>query len=98
MPKIDVDQTDKLLHILAYCGLMILWFNALFNTRNINKIKSFTYSISIAFIFGIIIEVLQGVFTSSRNLDLYDILANSIGITIGFIVVNGFMVKDVKKN
>jgi VanZ family protein len=52
-------------------------------------LKSFKFSkallvaAAIAIIYGIILEVLQGTLTEGRTLDLYDVLANCIGV--GFI-------------
>ncbi len=41
----------------------------------------------LAFIYGIIIEILQGELTTSRSADFNDVLANSIGIVIGILLV-----------
>lgn len=42
----------------------------------------------LAFIYGIIIEILQGELTTSRSADFNDVLANSIGIVIGILLVS----------
>ncbi len=42
-----------------------------------------TFSLVTAvFIYGIIIEILQGVFTNNRQADLFDVFANFAGITV----------------
>ena len=41
----------------------------------------------LAFIYGIIIEILQGELTTSRSADFKDVLANSVGILIGILLV-----------
>ena len=35
--------------------------------------------------YGIIIEVLQGKFTVSREADVYDVLANSLGVFVAYL-------------
>lgn len=44
------------------------------------------YLIVIALCFGILIEFLQNLMKLGRDFDYYDILANFIGLLIGFIV------------
>lgn len=81
------------MHGGAYFGLALLWMLfGLFYFAKINQIKSIII-ISVASIaFGIFIEVLQGVLTSYRQFDLYDIIANTIGVVIAGVVVR--MMKD----
>ena len=73
--------SDKVMHGGAYFGLALLWiFFAVFTYQE-KKLLSRIVIISIASIaFGIFIEVLQDVLTNYRQLDLYDILANGIGV------------------
>lgn len=96
IPDIDVDSGDKYVHFLAYCIMFVLWFNAFFTNVIVSKIKSILYAFLVSFIFGIIIEILQGVATSTRMLDLYDIVANTVGIILGIAIVVMVFRKDVK--
>lgn len=76
--------------------MLIVWFNAYFTKRRLTKKTSIFYGFLISFVFGIIIEVLQGVATSSRTFDFYDMVANTLGISLGiFIVIVAFR-KDIK--
>ena len=43
--------------------------------------------------FGIFIEVLQGTLTTYRTIDSLDALANSIGVTVAFILIISFRKK-----
>ena len=97
IPKIDVEQGDKILHSIAYCVLLWLWFYSISYYPKFLKTIALLYAVLISFTFGIIIEVLQGVFTSTRKLDFYDIIANSIGIGLGCFIVIAYFKKDVKK-
>src|SRR5690606_7023947 len=82
LPDVGVSFADKIFHALTYTILAFLWFNSLVFQFKINKIKAIIYASIISIIFGIIIEVLQGALTSTRQADVYDVLANSFGVLI----------------
>lgn len=73
---ITVQNTDKIVHFTFYFILTLLLF------RCVKKTMKFKYLIiiSLSIFYGIIIEVLQMSFTTTRKGDLYDVLANSIGV------------------
>ncbi|MDP2087978.1 MAG: VanZ family protein [Flavobacteriaceae bacterium] len=81
-PKIEFGYFDKVAHTISYIFLTLSWFLA-FSLRKVNFFKSLLIAISISF-YGIIIEMIQGKFTSNREADIYDVLANTIGILLGF--------------
>ena len=85
-PKLGVDYEDKIFHVFAYGLLNLLWFYTL---RNLKVVRPVFIAMVLSLIYGIILEVLQGQLTITRNLDIIDILANSIGVTIVslFIVI-----------
>ncbi len=84
IPKLEVENEDKLYHITAYFTLNTLWLVALIR-YSLLKLK-FNIIISLGIvILGIIIEVLQDRLTSYRTFDLYDILANSLGVALGLV-------------
>lgn len=86
VPK--VTNFDKLLHAGAYFGLAVLWLLFYFMYKKITVKKSTqlkTYLI-IALIligYGIVIEVMQGSLTIYRQPDVWDVLANTIGVLCG---------------
>lgn len=49
---------------------------------------------SAIFIYGIIIEILQGVFTNNRQVELNDVFANLVGVIVAAI----FFALVLKKN
>lgn len=90
-PKLEVTQvqiSDKLVHITAYCLLTLNWL--LVYRFKINRLKYGFFILFLVFIYGIIIEVLQGVLTSYRQADLLDVLANLAGISLAFIFFSLF--------
>ena len=79
LPKLGSDYDDKIIHVLAYGLLNLLWYVTL---HNLKIVKPVFIAALLSIIYGIILEVLQEQLTIARNLDIIDILANSIGVTI----------------
>ena len=94
VPFAGVSNLDKLVHIFFHFVLTSLWF--LFfkkHLSNSNSSKPFLISFLLSFVFGISIEILQELFTTTRHADLLDVLANLTGATIatvGFVLWNRF--------
>lgn len=86
-------MSDKAMHAGAYFGLVILWSLFTIFSFGENRFLRRVIMISVASTaFGIFIEVLQDVLTSYRQLDLYDVFANTTGVVIAGIVV--WILKD----
>ena len=86
IPKIDLEYDDKIFHVLAYGLLCWLWYRA---SRILKRTHPVLFAAILAIIYGIVLEVLQGQLTIDRKLDVLDVIANIIGITIVslFIVI-----------
>ena len=82
IPKLEFEYFDKVAHLTAYSFLTLSWFLALC-LRKLKFLKSLLIAISITF-YGIVIEVIQGNFTTNREADIYDVLTNTFGIILGF--------------
>lgn len=84
---------DKVLHVLAYFGLALLWMLWRIFQKPTDKSRWKFNKLSLiallAVLYGIFIEVLQGVFTTYRIPDGWDILANTIGVVaaLGLILL-----------
>lgn len=87
LPEIGVSFGDKIFHFLAYTVLAFLWFNTFFNTFKLKKKKALIYAALFSIVFGIIIEVLQGTIATSRSSDVYDVMANTMGVFLTVIIV-----------
>ena len=94
IPKVNIQNLDKVIHAFFHFVFVLLWF--LFFKKKFNSTNSFkplAISFVFSFIFGIIIEMLQQFFTTTRTGDLLDVLANLSGATlavIGIILLNKF--------
>ncbi len=83
---INIEHIDKVVHACFHCILAALWF-LFFRLHYLNKKKVNVYLLSFlfSFILGILIEFLQQYFTTTRSVDVFDILANMFGATLGII-------------
>lgn len=80
--------SDKLMHLGAYFALAIMWLLfMLFNAENERFAKNIIVVCGACIIFGTFIEVLQHMLTEYRQLDLLDVLANSIGAIVAGALV-----------
>jgi VanZ family protein len=83
-PKVS----DKLGHCTFHFILTTLWFFYFyFNKANNSLKKALLYAFSFSLIFGILIELAQAIFTTTRKADVLDVLANSIGGLIAVIAI-----------
>ncbi|MBW2962444.1 VanZ family protein [Mesonia aestuariivivens] len=89
VPTPKFDNSDKVMHLVAYFGIMILWSLYYFSKKDWKKVqmKSLTIICLLIIAFGIFIEVLQGTLTNYRSMDSLDVLANSIGVFSGFLLI-----------
>lgn len=71
---------DKLVHILAYNGLM-LWFTQVVPARRWSRLGFALLSL------GVGIEIVQGQ-TTYRSFSYLDIAANAIGIVTGWLLAS----------
>lgn len=86
-------MSDKLMHGGAYFGMAFLWLLfVVLSYKNKNLGKIIILICGFAIVFGILIEALQYTLTDYRELDFYDILANSIGATLAGITI--YLLKD----
>jgi len=94
MPSIPISSKDKYAHFVFYFFLTLSW---MLSFKEINNKKLFKIMLGIIF-YGIVIEVLQGKFTASREADIYDVLANSFGVFLaylGFTFIKRKILKEV---
>jgi len=100
MPHINEapKHSDKLVHIFTYVLFTILWFVFFYILQpKTNDFKQcLIKSCGLAIVYGIIIEVLQALVTSSRSADFNDFLANLAGIFCAVLVVYAFKKQFLK--
>ena len=88
--SVKINHLDKIEHGFAYFILTITWLYALKTTKTNPIIVCFC-----CFVYGIIIEALQVTITTYRSGELLDVIANSTGILIAYILYVSFFKKNV---
>ncbi|WNM19344.1 VanZ family protein [Flavobacterium capsici] len=93
---IKVEGFDKVVHFSFHFIFTVFWVIYLNVTNTSVTRKQVTNVIIASFLIGVTIEFLQGEFTTTRNADIIDVLANSLGtVTSGFIMY--FIVNRINK-
>lgn len=90
--QVKVPSFDKIVHMGAYFLLALSWL-----IGSVKKQNKLIHAIAVAFlvvVYGIIIEALQLTITNARQGDMYDVIANSIGVLAALL----FFTKVLKKN
>jgi len=78
---------DKLAHTLAHFIFVILWFVALHYKLKFKYNRAIVVVSLFSFVYGVLIELLQGWITVSRQSDFKDVFANLLGTIIAIIVL-----------
>jgi len=89
LPVPKFNQSDKFAHVFAYLGLALIWYAFYFSKKSWKAfyLKPLIVICLLSIAFGIFIEVLQGTLTSYRTIDAWDVLANSIGVSLAFLFI-----------
>jgi VanZ family protein len=87
--EIPISYMDKLVHIVIYFIFTLVWF-AYFQGLSISSsiLSSLIKSSFVGFFTGVNIEVLQETVSKGRFADVYDVLANSLGIIIAIVFLS----------
>ena len=88
VPLEEVSNLDKLVHVFFHFVLTVLCF--LFfqkNTNAVNSLKPIMISFLFSVFFGIVIEIAQELFTTTRHADVFDVLANFSGAVLGVVTI-----------
>ena len=98
LPSIGISGADKYVHFTFHFVFTLLWF-LYFNTKNKNESTvKLLFKVFLASLFyGIIIEISQSLFTTTRQGDIFDVFANASGSIVAVIII--FIYKyTTKKN
>ena len=86
LPKQSFSEADKLIHALAYAGLVFL---ALMGIKYHRTLKDSTLNkllaLGICLFFGVVLEIIQGTLVVERQFEYLDIAANAVGCSLGWI-------------
>lgn len=83
LPKVQIPDLDKLVHIVIYAILAFLWMKSL---RIRGEKKHVISLLASVILFGISIEWVQETLIEGRSGDRYDAIANAIGAGLGIVI------------
>lgn len=88
IPVINIQNLDKCIHVFFHFVFTFVWF--LFFRKHLQSqkaIKPIVFSFLFSFVFGISIEILQELFTTTRHADIFDVAANVTGAILAIFTV-----------
>ena len=77
---VDIENSDKLGHFLAY-GLLSVWAVLIFERRQAQAWAALSLVL-----LGVAMELAQGAFTVDRQMDPIDAVADSLGVVLGLLL------------
>lgn len=82
--KFDIPGLDKMVHFVMYgiLSFLLLWTGEKVSKTRL-ELQNLLVVILVSSGFGILMEILQKTLTTVRNFDIYDIIANIIGVLLG---------------
>jgi VanZ family protein len=94
-PIVKIVNLDKYIHAFFHFVFTSLWFLFLIsNAKKKNVFISLMISFMLSVFFGIAIELVQGLYTTTRKEDVFDVFANISGATLAvFTIVLYYRVK-----
>lgn len=88
LPVIDIPNLDKYIHVFFHFVLTFVWFLFLSKQLKFQKVfKPILFSVMLSFVFGIGIEILQELVTTTRHADVWDVAANLTGASLAVFTV-----------
>lgn len=84
VPLFNIPYLDKIVHFLMYFGLMsVIIFE---NRKTLETAGILFLTALIPLFYGILMEILQAIFTATRTGSFYDIIFNSAGILVSLLL------------
>jgi VanZ family protein len=98
LPVINIVNLDKYIHAFFHFVFTSLWFLFLIShTKDRNIFMPLMIAFMLSVFFGIAIEVLQGLYTTTRREDALDVAANISGATLAvFSIVMYYRIKRLE--
>ena len=85
--SVEIPYKDKYVHFTFYFLFVIFW------SFYFKEAKKQIIVLLAAIVFGILMEICQGLFTTTRTPDILDVAANSFGALVGLVFMKEFIKK-----
>ena len=79
-------NTDKLIHFMMYLIFTVIFFYEYRKTHPIKQLRFYLVVMTLPIIYGGLMELFQSIFTTNRSADVFDFLANSVGVFVGVTI------------
>nr|WP_255700820.1 VanZ family protein [Flavobacterium sp. AS60] len=86
MPSIGVSGADKYVHFTLHFVFTMLWGYHFWLKLNEIALPKIVVIVIISLCYGILIEILQEKFTTTRHADAFDVLANFGGALLALVL------------
>jgi VanZ family protein len=88
VPAVQIANLDKMAHAFFHFVFTLLWFLYFKNHfLGMDTFKKVIIPLLLSIFFGLLIELFQNVFTTTRVADGYDVLANTFGAIFAVILI-----------
>ena len=91
-------NSDKVCHAIAHAVFTMLWFTAFHFKLKMQFNRALLIAGLFSFSYGIVIEILQGWLTISRQGDVKDVIANVIGMVFAVLLICSVKKRVLKNN
>lgn len=97
LPKIKVQNFDKIAHAGIHFVFTVLWFLVFYKKKTkAKRVVNIAFLLSV--FYGVFLEFLQNTLTTSRSADVFDVFANVLGAFIAVLLVYYFKKLNIKAN
>ncbi|MCB9245100.1 MAG: VanZ family protein [Flavobacteriales bacterium] len=87
IPAVRIANLDKAIHLIAFSLLYVIAYAEWSFHRSSSSQSRWSIAIVvISLLFGLSVEVLQGVLPLNRSMELADFVADSLGVMLGILI------------
>jgi VanZ family protein len=92
MPKLSnfLIPIDKIIHVFIFLALTFLWLSYVNSFLNNTKPIGLFFILVVCLLYGILIEVIQEFYVSSREAEVFDVIANLLGVSLGLLFFRNY--------
>ena len=92
MPKLlhFLIPIDKIIHVFIFLALTFLWLSYINSLLNNTKPIVLFFILVVCLLYGILIEVIQEFYVSSREVEFFDIIADLLGVSLGLLFFRNY--------
>lgn len=92
MPKLShfLIPIDKIIHVFIFLALTFLWLSYINSLLNNTKPIVLFFILVVCLLYGILIEVIQEFYLSSREAEFFDIIADLLGVSLGLLFFRNY--------